>query len=101
MTQIEMLNKITREWNGWQVSEWETYHELKLYNAHIACKVAEQAIGEYAKQDAIEFADWITASGYSISHEKSVWSHDMDFMTEEPKTTAELYEQFKQEGDNK
>jgi hypothetical protein len=67
-------------------------------SSQMACNVAEQAIGEYAKQEAIDFADWITSSGYSISKDKGIWGHDMDFMCEQPKTTAELYEQFKAGG---
>jgi hypothetical protein len=55
-------------------------------------------IEEYAETKAIDFADWITSSGYSISKDRGIWGHDMDFMCEQPKTTAELYEQFKAGG---
>ena len=49
------------------------------------------------KQHAIEFAEWITSSGYGVSNEFGIWIHDMDFTGEQKMTTGQLYEQFKEQ----
>ncbi len=63
--------------------------------AYIEHNVCLKAMEEYAKQEAIGFAEWISDNGYILTNDGKKWVWALDFKCKETFSTEQLYEQYK------
>jgi hypothetical protein len=60
-------------------------------------ELCKQDLASLLQSEAVRFAEWIDKMGFILKANHTVWIQIMDTLAEQPFTSEQLYQQFKEE----